>query len=75
MLESLILPFIKSLPAWLFHVVEVMIVAVVFSFCVVFLWGLWVGIRIVGKRSNKISEINIFPPSIKFRNDNTRTPD
>jgi hypothetical protein len=31
---------------------------------------MYVGIKIVGKRANKISEINIFPPSIKFRDDN-----
>ena len=71
MLETVILPFIKALPAWLFHTVEVLIVAVVFSFATIFLWGMYVGIRIIGKRSNKISEINIFPPSIKFIDDNS----
>jgi hypothetical protein len=75
MLETLILPFIKSLPAWLYHVAEVMIVAIIFSFATIFLWGMWVGIKIVGKRANKISEINIFPPSIKFRDDNTKSLD
>lgn len=69
MLETLILPFIKTLPTWLYHVVEVMIVAMIFSFAVIFLWGLWVGIRIVGNRSERISEITVFPPRIKFRDD------
>jgi hypothetical protein len=70
MIPELLL-LLKSLPTWLYHTVEVMIVAIIFSFATIFLWGMWVGIRIVGKRANKISEINIFPPSIKFRDDNT----
>ena len=72
MFETTILPFIKALPAWLFHTVEILIVAVIFSFATIFLWGMYVGIRIIGKRSNKISEINIFPPSIKFTDESTK---
>ena len=68
MLETLI-GFIKIFPAWLGHTVEVLIVALLFAACVLFLWGLFVGIRIVGGRANKIAEINLFPPSIKFRSD------
>ena len=71
MFETTILPFIKALPAWLFHTVEILIVAVIFSFATIFLWGMYVGIRIIGKRSNKIAEITIFPPTIKFDNDNS----
>jgi hypothetical protein len=67
MLESLILPFIKSLPTWLYHTAEIMIVAVIFSFATIFLWGMYCGIRIIGKRSNKITEITFLPPTIKFK--------
>jgi TRAP-type C4-dicarboxylate transport system permease small subunit len=69
MIESLILSFIKSLPSWLSQVVEVLLVAVIFSFCVIFLFGMWTGIKIIGRRANKISEITVFPPSIKFKQD------
>jgi hypothetical protein len=75
MLETLVLPFIKSLPVWLYHIVEVMIVAIIFSFAVIFLWGMWVGIRIVGSRSERISEISVFPPSIKFKDGHPKAPD
>jgi hypothetical protein len=68
MIETII-AFMKGFPTLLFHVVEVLIVAVVFSFCVIFLYGIYVGIRIIGKRANKISEITVFPPTIKFRDD------
>jgi hypothetical protein len=68
MIETLI-TFIKAFPGWLFHLVEVLLVAVIFSFCVIFLWGMWVGIRIIGRRANKISEITVFPPTIKFKQD------
>jgi hypothetical protein len=68
MLETLI-AFIKSLPAWLGAVVEVMIVAVVFMTAVTFLAGVWCGLRIIGKRANAIEEITFFPPRIKFKSE------
>ena len=69
MIETLI-AFIKAFPTWLFHLVEVLLVALVFSFCVIFLWGIYFGIRIIGRRANKISEITLIPPTIKFRDEN-----
>lgn len=66
MLE-MILAFIKSLPAWLAAVVEIMIVAIVFMTAVTFLAGVWCGLRIVGKRANAIKEITFFPPKIIFK--------
>lgn len=65
MLETLI-AFIKSLPAWLGAVVEIMIVAIVFLTAVTFLAGVWCGLRIVGKRAQSIKEIVFFPPRIVF---------
>lgn len=69
MLETLI-AFIKSLPAWLGAVVEVMIVAIVFLTCMTFLAGVWCGLRIIGKRANAIQEIQFLPPKIIFKDDN-----
>lgn len=66
MLETLI-AFIKSLPAWLGAVVEVMVVAVIFLTAMTFLAGIWCGLRIIGKRANSIAEIQFFPPKIIFR--------
>jgi len=65
MLESIIL-FIKSLPAWLGHVVEILFVAVVFMTAITFLAGVWCGLRIIGQRSKSIKEIGFFPPKIIF---------
>lgn len=60
--------FIKSLPTWLSHVVEVMIVAVVFLTVMTFLAGVWCGIRIIGRRANSIEEIQFIPPKVTFKN-------
>lgn len=66
MLETLI-AFIKSLPAWLGAVVEVMVVAIIFLTCMTFLAGVWCGLRIIGKRANAIQEIQFLPPKITFK--------
>lgn len=66
MLETL-LAFIKSLPAWLGQVVEVLIVAVVFMTVMTFLAGVWCGIRIIGKRASSIQEIQFIPPKVVFK--------
>ena len=66
MLETLI-AFIKSLPAWLSAVVEIMVVAIIFMTAMTFLAGIWCGLRIVGKRANSIQEIQFFPPKIIFK--------
>jgi hypothetical protein len=68
MLESIIL-FIKSLPVWLGHVVEVLFVAIVFMTAITFLAGIWCGLRIIGQRSKSIKEITFFPPKIVFEHD------
>ena len=65
MLESLML-FIKSLPTWLGHVVEILFVAIVFMTAMTFLAGVWCGLRIIGQRSKSIKEIGFFPPKIIF---------
>jgi hypothetical protein len=65
MLETLML-YIKSLPAWLGAVVEVMFVAVIFMTAMTFLAGIWCGLKVVGKRANAIKEMTFFPPKILF---------
>jgi len=71
MLETII-TFTKSLPIWLSHVVEIMIVAVVFLTIMTFLCGVWVGIRIIGRRANSIEEIQFLPPKVTFKNSTDR---
>jgi hypothetical protein len=68
MLESLSL-FINSLPTWLSHTVEVLIVAILFLTAMTFLAGLWCGLRIIGQRSKSIKEISFFPPKITFEHE------
>ena len=58
--------YIKSLPAWLGAVVEVMFVAVIFMTAMTFLAGIWCGLKVVGKRANSIKEMTFFPPKILF---------
>ena len=72
MLETLI-AFIKSLPAWLGAVAEVLVVAIIFMTAVTFLAGIWCGLRIIGKRANSIQEIQFFPPKIIFKENDTIT--
>ena len=69
MLETLI-AFIKSLPAWLGAVAEILIVAVIFMTAMTFLAGIWCGLRIIGKRANHIAEIQFLPPKIIFKENN-----
>lgn len=66
MLET-IAAFIKTLPAWLMQVAEIMIVGLTFMTAVTFLAGIWCGMRIIGKRMNQIVSIEFFPPRIQFR--------
>ena len=61
--------FIKTLPAWLASVAEVLIVAILFMTAFTFLAGLWCGMRIIGKRATHIEEIQFVPPKIVFRHD------
>ena len=66
MIEGLV-AFIKSLPTWLGHLVEILFVAVVFLTAMTFLAGVWCGLKIIGRRANSIKEIDFFPPRIIFK--------
>jgi hypothetical protein len=61
------LTFVKGFPSWLFTVVEVLVVAVLFSAAVLFLFGLYIGIRMIGSKAPQIKKIIFFPiPSIEY---------
>ena len=66
MLETL-LAFIKTLPEWLMHIADILIVAILFLTCMTFLAGIWCGLKIIGRRANSIKEIDFFPPRIIFK--------
>jgi hypothetical protein len=66
MLEAF-LTFVKGFPSWLFTVVEVLVVAVLFSAAVLFLFGLYIGIKMIGSKAPQIKRIVFFPiPSIEY---------
>jgi hypothetical protein len=66
MLES-IATFVKTLPSWLGTIVEVLFVIVIFMTAMTFIAGVWCGLRIIGRRSQDIEAIELWPPRIKFR--------
>jgi hypothetical protein len=65
MLET-ILAFVKGLPGVLAHTVEVILVAAMFVFIWLFLFGFYTAIKVVGKKSVKIKEISFIPPRVEF---------
>ncbi len=66
MLET-VMAFIKSLPAWLGAVAEILVVAIIFMTAITLLGGIWIGFCIARKRMNQIAEIEFFPPKITFK--------
>ena len=66
MLEALV-TFVKSFPLWLYTIVEVLVVAVLFSAACLFLFGVYIGIRMIGSKAPDIKKITFFPiPSIEY---------
>ena len=57
---------------WLSQLVDVLIVTIVFITAIMFLVGMWCGLRIIGKRANSINEIQFFPPKITFNDKNDK---
>lgn len=66
MLESLT-AMIKTLPAWLAAVAEVLLVITIFITAISFLWGFYVGVTILRKRSNRLATIELWPPKLTFK--------
>lgn len=71
MLEALIAA-IKSLPAWLGTVTEIMIVALIFTTAVTLLAGIWLGILVVKRRARSIKSFKLIPFQIEFETDPPR---
>jgi hypothetical protein len=66
MLE-MIVAAIAKLPTWLSMITDALLVIILFTFSIIFLWGMFVGIRIIGRRSNDIESITLIPFGIKFK--------
>ena len=73
MLE-LIIAWIKALPLWLSHTVEVLIVVVVTMTAITFLAGIWVGLLVIKKRARSIESVTLIPFRVEFREDRQKTP-
>jgi len=65
-MESVI-AWVKSLPTFLANLVDILLIAVVFTTAFTLILGVWLGFAIVRKRMNHIVEIQFFPPKITFR--------
>lgn len=68
MLE-VIIAWIKGLPVWLAHTVEVLVVAIVFLTAITFLAGIWVGILVIKRRARSIESFTLIPFKIEFSTD------
>ena len=62
-----ILAAIKSLPAWLAAVAEVLLVVTTFLTALSFLWGFYVGVMMIRRRSSKLSTVEFWPPKLTFK--------
>lgn len=68
MLE-LIIAWVKALPLWLSHTVEVIIVVIATMTAMTLLAGIWIGLLVVKKRSRSIESVSLIPFRIEFRED------
>lgn len=73
MLE-LIIAWIKALPLWLSHTVEVLIVVVITMTALTFLAGIWVGLLVIKKRARSIESVTLIPFRVEFREDRQKVP-
>jgi hypothetical protein len=62
-----ILTWMKTLPAQMSLVLNILVIAIVFLTSVTLLAGMWIGFCIARKRMNQIAEIEFFPPKITFK--------
>lgn len=60
---------IKLFPSWLYHTVEVLMVAIFFFSAVTLLAGIWIGILVVKKRARSIQSFTLIPFKIEFKVD------
>lgn len=62
-----ILTWIKGLPSVLSHLVDILLIAVIFLTAFTLIIGVWLGFMITRKRMNSIVELQFFPPKITFK--------
>ena len=62
-----ILAWIKGLPTFLSHFLDILLIAIVFVTAFTLLMGVWLGFLITRKRMNSIVELQFFPPKITFK--------
>lgn len=65
-----LLAWIKGLPSYLSHLVDIMLIAVIFLTAFTLIIGVWLGFMITRKRMNHIVELQFFPPKITFKERN-----
>lgn len=65
-----LLAWIKGLPSYLSHLVDIMLIAVIFLTAFTLIIGVWLGFMITRKRMNSIVELQFFPPKITFKERN-----
>lgn len=62
--------WIKTLPTYLSHAFDILLVALIFVTAFTLVCGVWIGFCITRKRMNSIVELQFFPPKITFKNKN-----
>lgn len=63
---EMLVTLIKTLPAWLSQIAEIILVALLFVAAVTFLAGIWVGICVVRRRARSITSFTLIPFRIEF---------
>ena len=61
-----ILSFIKTLSPMLATIAEVLVIVTMFIVALSLIFGFWVGVLIIKRKTNYIAEISVFPPRITF---------
>lgn len=62
-----VLAAIKTLPSWLAAVAEVLLVVTTFLTALSFLWGFYVGVMMIRKRSSRLATVEFWPPKLTFK--------
>lgn len=60
------LTWVKGLPTFLSHVIDILTIAVIFLTAFTLILGVWLGFCITRKRMNSIVELQFLPPRITF---------
>jgi len=71
MLESLT-ALIKTLPAWLSTITEILVIGIGFATALTLLAGVWIGILVVRRRARSIKSFTLVPFGIEFYTELTK---